>query len=318
MADAAGWRDWLARLQDEGKLPTAGQTFEAMRAALRRGLEALEDVGPAVAETRAVRLPGPAGLLEGRLYTPLAAGLPPAPGLVFYHGGGFVLCDLDTHDRLCRRLAAASRVRILATTYRLAPAHKFPAAYEDALAAFDWATGEGAETLGFDPDRVGVGGDSAGGNLAAAVAQARRRPGAPKRRAAAFQLLLYPLLQLAETNTRQMRVLEGHMISAAILDGVRTNYLGPEQDPSDPRASPLFARDLAGVCPAFILTAGLDPLQHEGRVYADKLAAAGVRVSSAHFGSAPHGFLQMTAVLDTAYEAFDAAGAAVAEGLAAH
>jgi acetyl esterase len=315
MAEAAGWRDWLAQLQAEGKLPTAGQTFETMRAALRRGLEVLEGPPPEIAEMRPMRLPGPAAAIEARLYTPLAAGIAPAGGLVFYHGGGFVLCDLDTHDRLCRRLAAAARVRILSTSYRLAPQHPFPAAYEDALAAFDWAAGEGADALGFDPARVGVGGDSAGGNLAAAVAQARRRPGTPERRAAVFQLLLYPLLQLAETGGRRMRVLEGHAISAAILDGVRANYLGPEGDPNDPRASPLFARDLAGVCPAFIMTAGLDPLHDEACVYADLLAAAGVAVASVHYGAVPHGFLQMTAMLDVALEAFDAAGEALAKGL---
>jgi acetyl esterase len=316
MADAAGWSDWLARLQAEGKLPTAGQTLEAMRSALRAGLEHLEDVGPAIAEARAVTLPGPAGPIAARLYTPLAAGIAPAAGLVFFHGGGFALCDLDTHDRFCRRLAAASHVRILSIGYRLAPAHKFPAALDDALAAFDWATGEGAAGLGFDPARVGVGGDSAGGNLSAGVAQARRRPGTPERPAAAFQLLIYPLLQLAEMGAGRHRVLEGHLFSEAIFDGVRTNYLSPEDDPLDPRASPLFAPDLEGVCPAFIVTAGLDPLQHEARAYADRLAAAGVRVSSVHFGGAPHGFLQMTAVLDDAYEAFEVAGAALAKGLA--
>jgi acetyl esterase len=321
MAEAVGWRDWLGRLQAEGKLPTGGQTLDGMRLALRRGLEVFEEAPPELAEMRLLQYPGPAGPMEARLYVPLAGGLPPAGALVYYHGGGFVMCDLDTHDRLCRRLAAASHMRILAIEYRLAPANKFPAAYDDALAAFDWAKGPGAMLLGLDPARIGVGGDSAGGNLAAAVAQARRKsPGASSPSSshggAAFQLLIYPLLQFAENNVHRQRILEGYTISTAILDSVRQNYLSTDDDPNDVRASPLFERNLSGVAPAFIVTAGLDPLQHEGKAYADMLAAAGVAAKVVHYPGAPHGFLQMTAVLDIAHEAIEACGEAVGKALA--
>lgn len=317
MAQAAIWQEWLQRMQAEGKLPTTTQALDAMRIALRRSLEALEGAPPELADVRSVTFPGAAGPLPARLYTPLAAGVAPGPGLMFIHGGGFVLCDLDTHDRLCRRLAALSHVRVLSVDYRLAPQHKFPAAYDDTLAAFDWAAGEGAAELGFDPHRIAVGGDSAGGNLAAAIAQARRKGGgAPQERPApAFQLLIYPLMQLAETNARRQRVLEGHMLSTAILDGVRTNYLSETDDPRDPRCSPLFAKDLTGVAPAFILTAGLDPLQHEARAYAEMLAAAGVPVETRHYGAVPHGFLQMTAVLGVAVEAVEDAADELARAL---
>jgi acetyl esterase len=307
------WKSWIERMQAEGKLPTAGQTLEAMSAALRRGLATVEGEPMELAEIRHLQIPGPAGFMEARLYTPYAAGVAPAPGLVFFHGGGFVLCDLDTHDRLCRRLSAASYVRILSVAYRLAPQHRFPAAVDDALAAFDWATGPGAALVGFDPARVAVGGDSAGGNLAAVVAQARRRGG--ESAAAAFQLLLYPLLQLAETNVRRQRLLEGHALATAILDGVRDSYLAPEHDPRDPRASPLLTDDLFGVCPAYVITAGLDPLHHEGRAYVDRLAAAGVRVGHEHYPTVPHGFLQLAAILGIAVDAVDRAGAELATGL---
>src|SRR5262245_43314103 len=121
MAEAAGWREWLERLQAEGKLPTAGQTLDGMRAALRRGLEVIEDPAPDLAEIRRFQIPGPAGPIEARLYVPFGGGISPAGALVFYHGGGFVMCDLETHDRLARRLAAVSHTRVLATSYRLAP-----------------------------------------------------------------------------------------------------------------------------------------------------------------------------------------------------
>jgi acetyl esterase len=284
-----------------------------MRVALRRSLETLEGPPVELADIRPVTIPGPTGPMPARLYTPLAAGLPPGPVLMFIHGGGFVLCDLDTHDRLCRRLASLSHVRVLSVDYRLAPKHKFPAAYDDTLAAFDWAAGPGAEELGFDPRRIAVGGDSAGGNLAAAIAQARRRGGALP--APTFQLLIYPLMQLAEDHARPQRILEGHFVSKAIIDGVRTNYLVDEEDALDPRASPLFAKDLAGVAPAFVMTAGLDPLQHEARAYADMLAAAGVRVQLEHYGTVPHGFLQMTAVLNVAVDAVEDAADALARAL---
>lgn len=319
---AADWKAWIDRMQAEGRLPTAGQTLEGMSAALRRGLATVEGEPVDLAEVCGLRIPGAAGMLEARLYTPFAAGVAPAPGLVFFHGGGFVLCDLDTHDRLCRRLAAVSHVRILSVAYRLAPQNRFPAAVDDALAAFDWAAGPGAEAIGFDPERVAVGGDSAGGNLAAVVAQARRRGAsqapscqAPSCQAPAFQLLLYPLLQLVENGGRRQRLLEGHALSAAILEGVRGNYLPPGQDPADPRVSPLFADDLGGLCPAYVVTAGLDPLHHEGRAYVERLAASGVRVAHEHYPTVPHGFLQLAAVLGMAVDAIERAGAALAADL---
>ncbi|MGD2134034.1 MAG: alpha/beta hydrolase [Maricaulaceae bacterium] len=330
MAQEQNWRDWLDRLSREGRLPQADQTVESIRRAFLAGMNVLEGPAPELVEVRDLTFPGAAGPLAARLYVPLGAGVPPGPGLIYYHGGGFVMGDLDTFDRCCRRLAASSHVRVLSATYRLAPEHKFPAAVEDALAAFDWAAGEGAEEIGFDPDRIAVGGDSAGGNLSAVIGQLRRKPGpAPAAQSAAdskrgaepgsapaFMLSIYPLMQLVETNQERQKVLEGHMMSTAILDAVKKNYLGPDDDPADPRASPLFAKDHAGTPPTYMVTCGLDPLQHEAKAYADMLAAAGVPVERAHYPTMPHGFFQMTAVTDAAGEAIDAAGKALAKGLA--
>lgn len=279
-----------------------------MREALRRGVAALEGPRQEVAESRELIAPGQDGPLRARLYVPFGAGVGPGPGVVYFHGGGFAVGDLDSHDGLCRRLAGASRCRLLHVAYRLAPENKFPAAVEDALAAFDWAQGEGAGSLGFDPDFVAVGGDSAGGNLAATVAL-ERDP--------AFQLLIYPLLQLVETNADRLRALEGHIVARAMLENARAAYLANRDDAKHPWASPLLRDDIAGAPPAYLVTAGLDPLHDEGRAYAERLAAAGVTVDHQHFNAAVHGFFQFTAASDGARDAVEAAGRALGEALGA-
>lgn len=304
-------KGWLDRtgidLDAAAALPLA-----AMREAMRRGHAMLEAPAPDLAETRGLEVPGPAGPMRARLYTPLAAGHAPGPGLLFIHGGGFMVCDIDTHDRLARRLAAASRARTLSIDYRLAPEHPFPAAVEDALAAYDWARGPGAEVCGFDPKRLAVAGDSAGGNLAAVIAQARR--GADAR--PAFQLLIYPLLQMVEINRKGRKALQGGLMSTAILQRMREAYLPNESDAGDSRASPLLTQDLAGLAPAFIVTAGLDPLGDEGRAYADRLAAAGTPTRHRHYQRYPHGFFQFTAIIPAALAAIEEAGQAMAAALA--
>ena len=292
---------------DEAAL--ARKSAPAMRAALKRTIPFLEAEPPRIETAEDVHVAGADRPLNARVYIPYDADAAGA-GLVFFHGGGYVTGDIETHDPLCRRLAAVSGVRVVQVEYRLAPEHKFPAAAEDALAAFDTVHAGRLSAYGFKPDRLAVGGDSAGGGLAAMIAQARRR-------SVAFQLLLYPLLQLVEVKTAKPRWQDGPLLSAEMLRGIRKTYLkDPDRQARDVRVSPLFADDLSGLAPAFILAAELDPLLDEGQVYADRLAAYGVPVRRELIEGAPHGFANMSKASKAAIPAIETAAKALAEGLA--
>jgi acetyl esterase len=243
--------------------------------------------------------------LPARLYTPFAAGAAPGPGLVFFHGGGFVVGDLDSHEMMCRRLAASSKVRVISVAYRLAPEHRFPAGVEDADAATRAVVAD-ADRFGMDPARIGVGGDSAGGSLTAVTAQSLKRSGGPALKA---QLLIYPCTQFVQMTPSQVRLKEGYYLTQAAQDFFKDKYLRTREDAFDVRASPLLAEDLAGLPPALVITAGFDPLLDEGRAYADKLAASGVAVTQHHYPSQIHGFFNMTAVSSKARAAIEDAGA---------
>jgi acetyl esterase len=229
---------------------------------------------------------GPAGELSARCYVP--AGLAaPSPGLVFFHGGGWVTGDLDTHDPLCRELALAGQIRVVAIAYRLAPAHPFPAAVDDAVAAFRWVAGE-AESLGIDPLRLGVGGDSAGGNLSAVVSLRTREDA----RRPALAALLYPSVDATCSSASQRELDKEFYLTREALDWYLTHYLG--SDPArrrDPDASPLFAPDLAGSPPTLVVTAAFDPLRDEGIAYAARLREAGVPTREERLEGMIHGFL---------------------------
>jgi len=241
---------------------------------------------------------GPAGL-RARHYAPAELG-GPHPLLVYYHGGGFTYGDLDTHDGVCRLLCRHGGAHVLAVDYRLAPEHPFPAAVEDARAAFAWACAN-AGALGADPRRVGVGGDSAGGNLAAVVAQLAARDGGP---APVLQLLIYPAVDF--TRRRRSRELfgEGFLLSNDEMDWFETNYLGTERTHvRDPRASPLLAGDLSGLAPAFVVTAAFDPLRDEGEEYAAVLRAAGTAATVRRFPGFIHAFIAAAGVSRPARDA---------------
>lgn len=284
-----------------------GQNVASGRAAFRRVTRLVEESPPPVAEVRELEVPGADGPLKARLYVP--NDVPETgPLILFLHGGGYAFCDLDTHDGVCRRIAARAGVRVLSLDYRLAPEHPFPAAYEDAEAAFDWLAGEGAAELGADPERLGVAGDSAGGGLAAALAQHRRD-------AIRHQFLIYPLLQVVETRKTKRKLLEGHMLSAGVLDWIRETYVPTPEERHDPRVSPLLTNDLAGCPEAFIASAELDPLTDDGLVYADKLEASGVKVTRDLARGLPHGFYNGTRVLPGSEKAFDRAATAVGVAL---
>ncbi|ABI76938.1 lipase, GDXG family [Hyphomonas neptunium ATCC 15444] len=275
-----------------------------------------EPDAPELADVRILTIPGPTGPLKARLYVPLGAGVPPGPGILFFHGGGFVLGDLESHDMICRRMAEGSRCRVLAIDYRLAPETCFPCAHDDALAAWHWISAHG-EDVGIDPRRVAVAGDSAGGNLAAFVCQQMNRIKGPR---PAFQLLLYPLLQFADIRSKKMSPQEsGFFISVGLFEFFRGHYLPDPGTYMDPRISPLFApaEELKGLPPAHIIVCGWDPLHDEGLAYAAKLRAMGIAVSEKEYPSMVHGFLNLTHISATARLAAREAGKITGEALGA-
>jgi acetyl esterase len=228
---------------------------------------------------------GPAGPIRARHYRPVNGANEPL--LVFYHGGGQVIGDLDTHDDLCRQICREGALHVLSVDYRLAPEHKAPAGADDAYAAFQWSLDHAAE-LGADPHRVAVGGDSAGGNLAAVVSQRARNEGA---RLPALQFLLYPVVNYADQTRSQTLFADGFFLTKWDLDFCRHQFLdGAELAATDPRVSPLLADDFSGLPPALLLSAGFDPLRDEDRLYADALRKAGVPVDHREYGSLTHAF----------------------------
>ena len=271
-------------------------TLEAGRARYRR--EAMLFRGP-VTPVDAVQdytIPGPGGPLRVRHYAPAAAG--PQPLTVYLHGGGFTIGDLDTHDEACRILCRYGQVHVLSVDYRLAPEHPFPAALDDTRAALRWAQAHAAQ-LGADPRRVAIGGDSAGGNLAAVTAIETRGDTPP-----AAQLLIYPATDSKNTRPSQQRFGEGYFLNNADRAAFTRHYLGGTGvGDRDWRVSPLYADDLGGLAPALVVTAGFDMLRDEGEAYADALRGAGTVVRLTPVDAHGHGFLHMTGVSPGARQA---------------
>lgn len=252
---------------------------------------------------------GPAGPLPLRFYTP--RGLSGrAPALVFFHGGGWIYGNLDSHDALCRFLAEEAQVRVIAVDYRLAPEAPFPAAFDDSWAAWKWIT-DNAQGLGIDPTRIAVGGDSAGGNLAAIVAQHAVADEGVK---PAFQLLIYPATDFSSVSESRLTYADGFFLTKAFMDLAEENYLLGNEDKTDKRLSPLH-HDPKGVAPAYVVTAGFDPLLDEGKAYADKLKDAGVPLEYVCEEGMIHGFANMVAFGSTAPRAVRRMAAALQRGL---
>ncbi len=252
---------------------------------------------------------GPAGPIGLRFYTPQEISAP-SPALMFIHGGSFMHGDLDSHDSFCRVLTEKAQVRVIAVDYRLAPEHPFPAAVDDVWAAWTWVNSHAAG-IGIDPARIAVGGDSAGGNLSAVVAQLAVREGAV---APAFQLLIYPVTQFGQPTKSRDTFADGFYLSRAGMDLSDESYLVGNEDLSDPRISPLQG-DLSGVAPAHVVTAGFDPLLDEGKAYADRLREAGVPVEFRCEEGLIHAFTNMGGIGRAAPAAIDRIAAALQRGL---
>lgn len=237
-------------------------------------------------------IPGPASEIPVRVYTPDADG--PLPLLLFYHGGGWVVGDLDSHDSMCRFYSHEAGCVVVSVDYRMGPEHRFPAAIEDAQAALGWAR-ENAAMLGIDANWIAVGGDSAGGNIAAALCLLARDDGGPAIR---LQLLIYPATDFTATSGSRVAHGEGKFLTTEAMAWFESRYLNGPQDRTDPRASPLLAASHAGLPQAFVQTAEYDPLCDEGKAYADKLAAAGVATDYTCYPGMIHGFARMGVLVD--------------------
>lgn len=296
--------------------PDARPTHELTPKEARDGYRALAAMlGPAseVAAVEDRTIPGPAGDIPIRVYRPAGEG--PFPVLVFYHGGGWVIGDLETHDRECRALCNGALCLVVSVDYRLAPEHPFPAAVEDAFAALRWVS-RNAGSLGGDPARIAVGGDSAGGNLSAVTALLARDGGGPSLR---FQLLVYPAVDARTVDLYPSRRAnaEGPFLPWAAVEYFLGHYLGASAERGDPRAdvrlSPLLAASHRGLPPALVVTAEFDPLRDEGEAYARALEAAGVPVRLHRYDGMPHVFFQLSPIVEDGRRLLDEASQALRE-----
>jgi acetyl esterase len=282
------------------------------RAEIRREAAAVSGPPLPVARVAEQTLPGPGGNLNTPLYVPFEAATP-GPLLVYFHGGGWVLCDLDTHDQTCRFIAREAGVRVLAVDYRLAPEHPFPAPLDDAVAAVRFGIAE-AGRLGADPARIAVGGDSAGANLAAVAARLLSNNGS---RAPAFQLLIYPVTDLSRKRRSYQLFQDGFFLTEKQMDWYREQYVPTRDAAFDPRVSPLLADDLAGLPPAHVAVAGFDVLRDEGEEYATRLRESGVPVTVHRHAGLVHGFCNTVNVGRASRAAMLEVTAALRAGLAA-
>jgi acetyl esterase len=288
-------RTLLDQLAAMGAPPLSEQTPEEARAGFLM-LTAIAGTAEEPVPTEDRSVPGPAGDIPVRIYRPTAA--MPLSVVVYFHGGGFVIGDIASHDTTCQRLAAGIPALVISVDYRLAPEHRFPAAVDDCEAATAWASAHAPE-LGGDPSRLAVAGDSAGGNLAAVIARRARDAGGPN---IAFQLLVYPATDMTRSLPSHTENGTGYLLDSDAMSWFLDNYLA-DADRRHPDASPLFADDLSGLPPAFVLTAEFDPLRDEGEAYAERLRTAGVPVTTSRYDGMIHGFYGLDSIFDAAKKA---------------
>jgi acetyl esterase len=306
-------------------MPLDPQAQKILEDAAALGLPAYQDLSPAAARIQMLEqsppvdpllsvqrvenrsIPGPESDLPIRLYYP--EGASPFPVLVYFHGGGWVIGNLDTHHGFCHALAKASGCLIVSVDYRLAPEHRYPAAVEDAYAATKWVAENGA-LIQADPERLAVGGDSAGGHLAAVVALMARDREGPR---IDLQILIYPITDCGFDTPSYLENQEGYMLTRELMQWFWGHFIENEADAKHPYASPLQARDLSDLPEALIITAEYDPLRDEGEAYGKKLAAAGVKARLLRYPGMMHAFIRMIAYLDKAREALDEVSGTIRE-----
>jgi acetyl esterase len=306
-------RALLDLIEQRAVPPTHTLSVQDARALYRDRRQATQPMAPEVGRVQDLRASGPNGPIPLRMYRPLGrSDASVVPVLVYYHGGGFVIGDLDTHDTLCRELANLADCAVVAVDYRLAPENRFPMAVTDCIAATRWVRDHAAE-LRLDSSRLAVGGDSAGGNLAAVVAiDARDRGDLP----IVFQLLIYPATDARCTSPSHAENARGYLLTRDTIDYFSGHYIADPALYSDWRASPLLHPELSNLPPALVLTAGFDPLRDEGAAYAKRLTASGNRAVYVNFARQIHGFITMGRIIDEANTAVALCGAELRRMLA--
>lgn len=293
-------RAFLDLVEKRGLPPTHKLSVPEARQFYRDRRGFTQPPAPEVGEVRAVEAVGPHGAIALRLFRPLETQASEVlPALIYFHGGGWTIGDLDTHDTLCRELCNQARCAVVSVDYRMGPEHRFPAAVDDCIAATRWVHDHAAE-LRIDNARLAVGGDSAGGNLAAVVSIDARDQKAP---AIVFQLLIYPATDQHRSAPSHTENAQGYLLTKDTMDYFAGNYMDSKAQYTDWRASPLLHPNLANLPPAIVITAGFDPLRDEGAEYAKRLTDAGNRASYVNFPRQIHGFISMGRILDESHTA---------------
>jgi acetyl esterase len=293
-------------MKQTGARPVSDMEPPEAREYYRQRTRMTEGPAPEMAETRDLSAPGPAGPIPLRLYRPHGAPAEGAPALVYLHGGGWVIGDLDTHDVLCRQIARAAGGVVIAVDYRLAPEHPFPEPLNDCLTALNWIAANG-QTLGIDRSRIGLGGDSAGGNMTASACIHARDHGPSLR----CQILIYPSTDMLNRHPSRVALANMPPLTLPVIDWFHSRYMPLPAHAKDWRASPMLAESLAGLPPALVIVAGQDPLHDEGIAYAERMKQAGVETVVRDFPGQIHGFMNMGGVMRATHEAVAEIGSAL-------
>jgi acetyl esterase len=300
--------DLMEKAVENGRPKLSSLPHAVGRKAVDKMSEDGEAAPPDVASVDDGAFTGPGGEIRFRRYRPLGSAPGPLPTLIYYHGGGFVIGNIETHDSTCRRLANKGRCQVISIDYRLAPEHPFPAPIDDGIAAFRHIRNNAA-SLEVDAKRIAVGGDSAGGTMAAVVCQSCRAVG---EKMPAFQMLIYPATDSSRQSASRQEFAAGYFLDKELSDWFRNAYAPAGADLEDLRLSPLLETDFAGLPPAFVLTAGFDPLRDEGRAYANRLIDAGVKTTYVNYPGTVHGFFSLTRFLQQGLKANDEAAGVLA------